>query len=84
MENSTLVNIREVADMLRKGEGTVRYYVIQRRKGFSDFPLPISREKQKLFWRRSDIEQWLYGQQVQVADEQVNRNLKEQHGIDIT
>ena len=82
-----LISLAEVAALCRVGEGTIHYRLSQRRRGFSDFPLPVSKAKQKLFWDIADIENWFYNRQPPPsasdpsADEAVDRALRERHGI---
>jgi predicted DNA-binding transcriptional regulator AlpA len=56
MQNIKLLNLDEVAAMLRIAKTTVYYKVVQRRRGLCDFPLPIGGKCQRLLWLADEVE----------------------------
>jgi len=53
-----LVNIGEVADLMRSSVSTIRRRLAAARSGESSFPLPIFGNKKKALWRQDDILTW--------------------------
>ena len=57
---SPLMNLDEVAALMRLTKAGVNYRLKQRRCGLDkDFPLPTSRKGHRLLWLRSDVEKYV-------------------------
>jgi len=54
-----IMNLAEVALMLRLSTSTIRLRLTARRNGKGDFPAPISGYKERLAWLRSEIESYI-------------------------
>ena len=59
MANIELLDVKEVAALLRLSKPSIYLKIQQRRRGCGDFPLPIGDHKQRLLWLKSDIDQWI-------------------------
>lgn len=57
--NTELLNVEKVAEYLQVSIPTIYYYLQQRRRGLSDFPLPIGNRKQRLLWIADEIERYV-------------------------
>jgi predicted DNA-binding transcriptional regulator AlpA len=53
-----LLNISEVAEMLRCSVATIRRRLAEARRGERRFPLPVNKWKEHNLWRAVDIENW--------------------------
>jgi predicted DNA-binding transcriptional regulator AlpA len=60
MSSIELLDITEIAALLRTTVPTIRLRLTNSRKGQSDFPKPISGRKQRCLWLKSDVERYLY------------------------
>ena len=54
----TLLNINEVASLLRCSRSTIYRWMAETRKGNSTFPLPITGKRKRGLWHKEDIEAW--------------------------
>jgi integrase len=54
----TLLTIRDLQDLLRVSEATLRRWLAEARKGTGDFPKPVNGFKRKLLFRPVDVEAW--------------------------
>ena len=51
-----IMNLVEVAQVMRLSPSSIRHRLTERRKGRGDFPMPISGHRERLAWLRSEIE----------------------------
>jgi len=57
--STEIMNLPEVAHMMRLSTSTIRLRLTERRKGKCDFPAPISGYRERLAWLRSEIESYI-------------------------
>jgi len=59
MTKTKLIDIHEVAGMLRLSVNSVSDLLRMRRNGQSDFPLPVTKVSRKHMWSKRNVEQYI-------------------------